>query len=63
VDARFIRKIKLCKFIKNTLKIENHGRNFTIVEKGNNLFEDTRTVREEIVGAIIQAFEEHPTNI
>jgi hypothetical protein len=53
----------LCKFIKNTLKIENHGRNFTIVEKGNNLFEDTGTVREEIVGAIIQAFEEHPTNI
>jgi hypothetical protein len=33
--ARFIRKVKLYKFIKNTLKIENNGRNFNIVEKGN----------------------------
>jgi hypothetical protein len=33
--ARFIRNVKLCKFIENTLKIDN-GRNFNIVEKGNN---------------------------
>ncbi|CAH1372157.1 unnamed protein product [Tenebrio molitor] len=34
--ARFIRKINLYKFIENTLKIDNNGRNLNIVEKGNN---------------------------
>jgi hypothetical protein len=32
--ARFIRNVKLCKFIENTLKIDYSGRNFNIVEKG-----------------------------
>jgi hypothetical protein len=32
--ARFIRNVKLCKFIENTLKIDYNGRNFNIVEKG-----------------------------
>jgi hypothetical protein len=30
--ARFIRNVKLCKFIENTLKIDYNGRNFNIVE-------------------------------
>jgi hypothetical protein len=34
--ARFIRNVKLCKFIENTLKIDYNGRNFNIVEKGKN---------------------------
>jgi hypothetical protein len=33
---RFIKKVKLCKFIENTLKIDYHGRNFNIVGKGYN---------------------------
>jgi hypothetical protein len=33
--ASFIRNVKLYKFIENTLKIYNNGRNFNIVEKGN----------------------------
>jgi hypothetical protein len=34
--AHFIRKVKLYKFIENTLKIDYSGRNFGIVEKVNN---------------------------
>jgi hypothetical protein len=34
--ACFIRKVKFYTFIENTLKIDNNGRNFNIVEKGNN---------------------------
>jgi hypothetical protein len=32
--AHFIRIVKLYKFIENTLKIDNNGRNFNIVKKG-----------------------------
>jgi hypothetical protein len=32
--VRFIRDVKLRKFIENTLKIDYSGRNFNIVEKG-----------------------------
>jgi hypothetical protein len=35
--ARFIKKVKLCKFIEYTLKINYNGRNFNNIEKGNNL--------------------------
>jgi hypothetical protein len=34
--ARFIRNVKLWKFIENTLKIDYSGRNFNIVEKRKN---------------------------
>jgi hypothetical protein len=33
--ARFIRKAELYRFIENTLKIDNNGRNFNVVEKKN----------------------------
>jgi hypothetical protein len=33
--ARFIKKVQLCQFIENTLKIDYNGRNFNIVQKGN----------------------------
>jgi hypothetical protein len=35
--ARFIRNVKLRKFIENTLKIHYSGRNFNIVEKGKKI--------------------------
>jgi hypothetical protein len=28
----FIRKVRVCKFIENTLKIDHNGRNFNIIE-------------------------------
>jgi hypothetical protein len=33
--ARFIRKAELYRFIENTFKIDNNGRNFNVVEKKN----------------------------
>jgi hypothetical protein len=54
--ARFISKVKLCKFIENTLKIDYNGRNFNIVEKGIFAYGECRKNFNDTVRFLVEHY-------